>query len=338
MEKKGEIQMKVLKSALLLIAVLALMVSCSSDPIQQGDDALKNNNFNAALKYYMEAYKAQPSNEVLKAKIAQTYLLQGKDLYSKRKVITTIESRYEKALTFLPDNPDDQTKQLLSEVLTIIGKYYYEAKPQNEIQKREYLNKTYDYLTDAMFYNENNNEAQTLLEEYKKSNFEAMLTKGKEYFNRARKEKNDYFYLSAEYYLQKATEFDQSNDEALALLKKVRKINLNKIDPDQPYPFAVTNLLTKDDILAVSIYLLNNTDRPHETLAGKFVLYDINGNEYIGKTTEDFEPVFKEGSIPPRKDMEGVIVFEGKNLTESNLQKIVYHATDNRLITKYFPN
>lgn len=322
----------------LIVLLFFSLLSCSGDPVQKGDEAYKKGNYSAALKFYLEAQKNGNQTPDLTEKILRAKLQYGNLLYRKRKVLRVLEARYQEVLDMLPENPSPETLKLLSMTLFELGKGYMNLVPQNEIQKREYLSKTFDYLSLAASYDPENTEAERLLKEFKQKNFEEMLTRGKTYFSRAKKEKNDYFYLSAEYYLKKATDFESTNEEARRLLKKVRKITLKMIDPDLPYPIAVTSWLKKDNQLGVAVTILNNTETPVDIKAEQFVLVDFEGNEYQGSLSDLFEPQLKETLLQPHKEFSGVVVFEVGEKDFNSFEKIIFSPDTKHTAVKYFPN
>lgn len=327
-----------IKVTLYFFLSILLLLSCSSDPLKKGDEEYQKGNYAKALKYFNEAFKKKPDDPIIKEKVIMAELQYGKMLYQRRKVLSTLESRYQKALDLLPANPSPESKKLLSEILYILGTGYKNMKPQNEIQKREYVNKVFDYLSEAIYYDSTNTKAIKELDSYKKENFEQMLTKGKKYFSDARKKKDDYYYLSAEYYFKKAVEFNPESKEAVNLLKKVRKITLKMLDPDFDFPIAVASTMKKDQFFAVNIYLLNNTDKNFEIKANLFSLYDFAGNEYVGSVSDLFEPQLKEGLLPAHKEISGVIVFEIGKKNFSDIEKIVFKGDGLHPSVKYFPN
>lgn len=319
------------------ILLVIILISCSGNPVQKGDDAFQQGDYHTALKFYTQALKEQPDNKDLQVKLTLADLMVGKTLAERRNIVTPVEGRYEKAMPLLSEFTSPDIRNTLSDICTFLGKKYAEMTPQNEIQKRQYLEKAFNYLNDALFYNPENSEAERFLEDFKKKNFQEMYDKGMSYFERARKEKKDYFYLSAEFYLQKAMEFDPQNNDVQKVLQQVRKLTLNMIDPDLPYAFAVTGNLKKDQFLGVSVVIVNNTSSPTEVSAHDFQLMDTEGNSIPGNINNLFEPQFPEGTLAAAAEKEGVVVFEVGNKKWEDFEKIVYQNPDGKMTVKYIP-
>ena len=175
------------------------------------------------------------------------------------------------------------------------------------------------------------------MKKYQEEHFTEMFDKGKKYFTRAKKEKNDLYYLNAEYYFKKANEFRSEDKETEKLLKKVRGINLNKIDPDADFPLAILGTLAKDKYTAIQVFVMNNTNNKAEIKANMFYLYDKNGNEFAGEITDVFNGTLKEKSVASGKNIEGVISFKTGGKKANVFDKLIFESPEGTMTTKYFP-
>lgn len=322
---------------LFLLITFVILSSCSSDPMAEGDKLYQEGQYAKSLKKYHEAIKAQPDNNFAREKAALATVRAGQDIYKRRKVLTPFIKYYEKSLNLIPANPSAEFSKEFSVILYELAQAYLKTEPKNNQAKKEKFDNLLMYYDDALFYNPGNTEAQEALKKFQEEHFTEMLEKGKNYFAKAKKQKNDLYYLNAEYYFKKANQFKPEDKETKALLVKVRKINLDKYNPDLDYPLAVLGTLVKDEYTAVQIYLVNNSADKTEIKANMFFVFDKEGNEYKGEVTDVFNATFKEGTIASGKSIEGVISFKTGGKKAKLFEKLIFESPEGMQTTKYFP-
>ncbi len=326
------------KSLLLLSFIISLLLaSCSSDPMQKGNKMMQEGQFVKALKEYNKVLQKNPSDMAAKEKIALATVKIGQKIYNRRKVLRSFTSYYEKSLSWVPENPSEDFKKEYSNILYELAEAHLKSEPKNNREKRERFDNVVMFFEDALFYNPENVKAQEALQKFQDDNFEEMFSKGKDYYTKARKQKNDLYYLNAEYYLKKAHEFKPDNKEIGKLLSKVRKINLNKINPDLDFPMAITGNLVKDGYTVLAVYLLNNSAADSDIKASYFKLYDKEGNEYTGEISELFESPLKEGILASGKEIEGAVAFKTGGKKIPLLDKLLFESPEGGQTLKYFP-
>lgn len=313
--------MKHLAIGILIILTTFLILSCSSDPVQKGDEAFQKQEYTKALKYYLDAYRQDTKNPLLKEKIARTYFKQGEQFYRMRRVLNAFQAKVDQGLTFLPDTVSENTQQLLSEVYLSLGKAYIETPPENIIQKREYYDNAAKYLQKALHYNPQNAQAQAAWEQFIEKNFSEMYNKGMDYFKRGKTNKSDL--LIAEYYLTRALELKPDHLETYKALMTSRKKTLNLLDPDQELPFAVTDRITHDNNLSFLIVIHNNTDTPYHISADNFYLMTQNGSDIQGSTSKDFTNALQSKTLKTDEELEGVVTFNIKGV-KGKITRIEY--------------
>ncbi len=334
--------MKFVKYSLVFLIVLSLFVQCGKNLEAEGDNAYARGKYNQALALYLKVKKNQPNNARLDEKIALTYMQRGRRLYELRKNVDAFQLNYEKSKQFIPkDSLSASFKKEYSKLLYDLAMAYYQAKPQNDIQKEKFFNLTLDYLEKALDYDYNNTQADAKLAEIRTANFQKYFNKGKEYYQRALKDpRNTNLFLSAEAYLLQAVRMSEDNQQARKLLSKVRKKTLAILDisQDLPLALAVGSYKYQSGNLALSITVFNNTIDPYTIEPQRFHLYDRDENEYgvnLQATDAYAKGLTKAQSIPPKKDGNWVIVFTMKK--SAHPDRLIYETTDGLQISKYFP-
>jgi hypothetical protein len=158
--------MKLQKNLLLtgmFIIFSATAMNCGSDPAIEGDKAFQNENYNIAIKHYLQAVKDKPEEkQVFEEQIALSYMLRGQKLYSRSKNVKAFSGNFEKGAGYIPVEPSKKFNQEYSKVLFDLAVAYLSSRPENEIQKEEYLNKAIGYLEDANVYDNTNSSADSL--------------------------------------------------------------------------------------------------------------------------------------------------------------------------------
>jgi hypothetical protein len=215
-------------------------------------------------------------------------------------------------------------------LLQNLAQGYLNSKPQNDIEKEDFLNKAIAYLEDAIYNDQANAGAESLLTVIRSQNFQKMLDKGKELYAKGKKSNDMDMCFNAEYYFRKASEFDIYNEEAKKLLSQVRKETLS-----------VPNI--KDDLaIAIVEYkyvtLRNHLANPIPVALENLILTDTEGNTYA--LDEPFMNAkfaankFKAGSLRPG-DSSGILAF--KVPAGKKLEYLAVQMEHGKMTKKYLP-
>jgi hypothetical protein len=195
-------------------------------------------------------------------------------------------------------------------------------------------------LEEALFLDENNTAADSLMAKIKSDNFQKMLDKGKDLYNKANKQKNYDMYFSAEYYFKKAAYFDIHNEEVKELLSATRKRTLPVLNYRDDVALAIAETKRNKDKLILDIRVKNYLTDPIEVNIDNFTIYDLEGNTYsidkawmeknLGKsrlnsTTLDQKKTFVDGII---------VLTVPQNIKPDYLS---YKISDSKESKKYFP-
>lgn len=312
---------------------------CGSNPIEEGQKAYDKADYKLALKYFSEARKDQPENQAIKEKMALSYMMHGKNLYEKTRNIKTFYGNFTRGEEFVPDVPSEEFQTEYSNLLFDLARAYISAKPENEIQKEEYLNKSISSLENSLGYNPENKPAEDLLNKIKADNFSSMLEKGKSLFAQAKKQRNNDLYFAAEYYFIKANNFDPQNKEAEQYLSKTRAQTLDVPDIQQDLALAIGDHSYTKGCYLMYVEMQNNTPESIEVRLDNFNLFDKDGNMYsidkemMAKLKKD--TVMPEKQLSDRKSNGGIIAF--KMAKKKDIDYLAYQLSESKTVKKYFP-
>jgi len=326
---------------LIIIFSLSLMtIHCGSDPAVEGDKAFESANYNLAIKHFLEARKSNPAEkQSYEEKIALSYMLRGKSLYEKSNNIKSFSGNFEKSLEYIPDTPSDYFKKEYSKILFSLGNGYLQARPENEIQKEDYLNKSIGYLEEAIAYDENNSSADSLLAKIKVDNFQKMLNKGKDFYTKAGKTKNGDHYITAEYYFQRAAYFDIHNEEAKKMLSKTRNKTLSVLNNREDFAMAVADMSRQSKSLILDLTIKNYATSPVDIDVANFEIVDLDGKTYpLDKNmmgTKFKGKGLKNQKLPELKFADGIIVFSISSKVK--IDYLGYRLNEDETVKKYFP-
>ncbi|GAB4343828.1 MAG: hypothetical protein Kow0037_32210 [Calditrichia bacterium] len=288
-----------------LFALFLYLSGCGPSKLEEANQAMKSGKYAQALKLYLELQKEQPENSDLKGKIALAYFKHGEEIYQQRKVLSAFEYRVEAGLKYLPEDLPDSSRQMVSEVFHSLAKAYENAPPENEIQKKEFFKKALNYYEESLRYNPDNQAAKADFSMFKTSHFQEMLNRGKNYLKRGKSDPLNY--LTAEYYLEKAAQFDPENSEAQKLLKEARKAGLNVLDISQNVPLAVTDQIKKSDFQAFFIVVQNLSDSKIEIKPENFIFISADGKEFPGEISEKVGNPLPRKTLNPEEEASGVV-------------------------------
>jgi hypothetical protein len=321
------------------LLVLVLFSACGSDPIAEGEKAFQAEQYLQAAKFFNEAKKKDPTNTLMDEKIALCYMRHGESLYNKAKNIKALSGNFEKGVQFIPEKTSDEFKKEYSRLLFILGEAYNNTKPENDIQKSEYLENTLNYLDQALYEDENNKAAEDLLQAVQETNFEKMFTKGQELFDKAQSTKNDNLYLTSEYYLNRANKFAPEDDRVSKLLSQVRAKSISVPNISGEMGFAIADYDRQPNSMIVFAYLQNYISNPTTIDPKNFELMDFDGNTYpldpdmMAKM--DQTKLLRTKTIKEMEVAEGIIAFKvPKNI---KLEYIGYLLDSGKTVKKYFP-
>jgi hypothetical protein len=311
--------------------------SCGGNSFEDGVKALEKGDFNLAIKYLSEAKKETPDNQPINEKLALTYMLRGKDLYGKTKNLSAYTGNFSKGEQFIPDSLSEEFQTEYSNLLLDLANAYQSTKPENDVQKEDFLNKTLSSLETALGFNPDNKDAEDLLNKIKSDNFTAIFEKGKRLYSQAKKEDNKDLYFTAEYYFKKANNFDPDNKDALSYLSKTRKQTLDVPDIEQDLALAIADYQFSKGSYIFDIYIQNNTPDPININHANFVLMDKEGNSFPldKETMSKFKGTLSEKSLANRNPASGIIAFKMKK--KAKIDYIGYKLDDEKTVKKFFP-
>ena len=311
-----------MKYSITLLLIGLLMFSCGKPPKEAGDEALKNGQYGEAIKLYTEALKTDPDTLKIKESIARAFFMQGEKIYTMRKVLSALEARIDLGMQNLPQEISPEMKQYTAKMQLLMAEAFIEAPIENDYQKKEYFDKALQYLEDANWMDPGNKEIEQKLADFKKQHFEDMLNKGKIYLQRGKNDPAQY--LTAQYYLEKAHNFNPDDALAADLLKTVLKKTLNVLDPSKDFPMAITEQLYHEYYLANQIVLQNLSGKSVPVDASHFYLVDYEGKSYQGESSELFEGAMQKRTLNDGTETEGVVAFSVKKNRFDFLQEKDY--------------
>lgn len=331
---------KFLFSFIILCCLSFVTMHCGSDPAVEGEKALESANYNMAIKHFLEARKSNPNEaQTYEEKIALSFMLKGKSLFERSKNVKSFSGNFEKSLEYIPDDPSEYFKKEYSKILFALGNGYLQARPENEIQKEEYLNKSIQYLEDALYNDENNSSADSLLAKIKADNFQKMLNKGKDFYTKAGKTKNGDHYITAEYYFQRAFYFDIYNDEAKKMLSKTRKKTLSVLNNREDFAIAVADMNRQSKSLILDLTIKNYATSPVSIDIQNFEIVDLDGKSYpLNKNMMDTkfkDKTLKNQKLAELKFADGIIVFSISSKVK--IDYLGYRLNEDETVKKYFP-
>ncbi len=333
--------MKLFKKLFYVVIVFSfalLNLYCGSDPVAEANKAFESGNYAQALKLFLEARAKNPQDQSVNEKIALGYMHRGQELYQKSNNIKSFSGNYDKALTYIPENPGEDFKKSYSKLLLTLARGYMNSKPQNDIEKEDFLNKAIAYMEDAIYNDQNNTSAESLLTVVKTENFQKMLDKGKELYTQGKKQNNMDLCFNAEYYFRKANEFDIYNEEAKKLLAQVRKETLAVPNIKDDLALAIVEYKPLEGDWVVDVTLRNHLADPVPVELNNFILTDTEGNTYSpDRAFMDAKFAankFKGGNIRPG-DTSGILAF--KVPSGKKVEYLGFKMADGKTTKKYLP-
>ncbi|HHM01874.1 MAG TPA: DUF4352 domain-containing protein [Caldithrix abyssi] len=326
-------------SILGIVTIFILLYACGGSEMEQGDKSYAEANYTLAINHYLKFKKDHPDDPKIKSKLALAYFQKGKELYTKTKNIKSFAGNYAKAESYVESPGEDPNfNKAFSSLLYELAIAYQNARPENEVQKEQYFNNTLDYLNLALEFDGDNEQAETALQKIYDENFEAMFNKGVDFYKRARREKNNDLYLSAEYYLSRADHFNPGDPKTEEYLSKVRKQTLSILKNSGPVSFCVVGYKKDKGYFLTDITASNFTSATMEIDPNNFQLELDDGSliNMDGKKTADFDKALTtKTALEPRKLLDGVLAF--KVPAKTKVLAMIYTNEDGREVRKYFP-
>lgn len=324
-----------------MLAILSVITSfhCGSNPTEEGEQAFQKGNYNLAIKFFLEARKQEPDNTILNEKMALAYMFRGEELFNNTKNIKSFSGNFDKATDFIPENPSVEFKKNYSKILFSLAQGYNNSRPQNDIEKEDFLNKSISYLEEAIYQDETNSPAEELLQKIKTENFQKMLDRGKDFYNKAKKQNKNDLYITAEYYFKKAAYFDIHNEEAKKLLSKTREKTLSILNIQEDFAIAIADHIWNSGALILDLVIHNYGMNPIDIDISKFELFDLEGNSYsLNKTIMNSKfanKSLKNNKLAEMKSIEGFLVFSIPRTVR--IEYLGYKLNDEKVVKKYFP-
>ena len=304
-----------------LVAAL-LFINCGKGPVESGDEAFAQKNYADALRYYLEATKEFPDDISLKEKIAISYFREGETFYEKRRVIKAFEARVKNGMKFVPVNPSQNMNSEIYQIYLKLAFAYKQTKAENPYQKKQYLDRSLDYIEKSLAQDSTNSEALTALAEYKEEHFMSLKEKGLTAYKKGPQDPLQY--IAADYYLTQSLKLDPENPEAQKYLTLSRKKALNLLDSGMDVPIAVTDRMENDQYIAFLVVIYNLLPENLYVTAEHLYLVKKDGSAIRGKTSGMFTTALESKTLSNGQEMAGVVAFplpQDKNFARLEFRK-----------------
>jgi tetratricopeptide (TPR) repeat protein len=328
-------------STLFLGLIIFYFVACGgSNPADEGLRAFQEGDYNLAIKHFRQAQRSGLNSNMVVEKICLAYLYRGENLYNKTGNVKSFSGNFEKGLSLIPDNPSQEFKQDYSKILLALGRAYYNSKSQNEIEEQQFLDKTLSHLEQSIVQDSTNVEAAELLNQIKSDNYQKWLSKGRDYYDKARRKGNVDYFFSAEYYIKKAADFDPDNLEVEQFLTKIKKQTLSVLNYRDDVSLAIADYHRHKGKLFLDITIKNYLVEPVAVNLSNFSLVDKSGKNY-SMDKKMMKEVFtdrclKNIKLDSKKSYaDGLLIFSvGQN---SDIDYLAYNIDGQKMTKKYFP-
>ncbi len=300
--------MKKLVIIIPFFVVILLLSGCGKGLMESGDEAYGQQNYTDALKFYLEASKEFPNDMALKEKIALCYFKEGELFYEKRRVIKAFEARVKNGMKFVPANPSPTLTTEISNVHLKLAYAYRQAKAENPIQKKQFVDAALEYIDKSLSYDSTNTEARQALDEFKEEHFTGLLEKGLTAYKRGTQDPLQY--IAADYYLTQSLKLDPEDTEALKYLQLSRKKALNLLDPGMNVPIAITDQMKNEQYLAFLVVVYNLLPENLYVTPENLYLVKKDGKEIRGRTSGMFSTPLENKTIVNGEEIAGVVAFQ----------------------------
>ncbi|MCK5454582.1 MAG: hypothetical protein KAJ16_09480 [Calditrichia bacterium] len=314
--------MKKLVIIYVFLVIALLLISCGKGLMESGDEAFAQKNYYEALKYYLEAAEEFPDDISLKEKIAISYFKEGELFYEKRQVIKAFEARVKNGMKFVPANPSNNMVSEVSQIYLKLAFAYKQTKAENPYQKKQFLDRSLDYIERALAQDSTNADALAALEEYKEEHFMSLKEKGLTAYKRGAQDPLQF--IAADYYLTQSLKLDPENQEANNYVKLSRKKSLNLLDPGMDVPIAVTDRMENKQYVAFLVVVYNLLPENLYVTAEHLYLVKKDGSAIRGKTSGMFTTALESKTLANGQEMAGVVAFplpQNKNFARLEFHK-----------------
>jgi tetratricopeptide (TPR) repeat protein len=298
------------------------VVGCGKGLVESGDEAFAQKNYNEALKYYLEAKKELPDDASLKEKIAISYFREGELFYEKRRVIKAFEARVKNGMKFVPKNPSSNLVTEVSQIYLKLAFAYKQTKAENPYQKKQFLDRSLDYIERALAQDSTNADAVAALQEYKEEHFMSLKEKGLLAYKKGAQDPLQF--IAADYYLTQSLKLDPENPEANKYMRLSRKKALNLLDPGMDVPIAVTDRMENEQYVAFLVVVYNLLPENLYVTAEHLYLVKKDGAAIRGKTSGMFTTALESKTLVNGQEMAGVVAFplpDNKNYARLEFRK-----------------
>jgi tetratricopeptide (TPR) repeat protein len=292
----------------IIIVTLSLFIfNCGKSPLEKAESAFNDNRFPEAINYYSEVLKEDPGNNTIKEKIALAYFKQGEMLFKSRPVLSAYQARIDMGIKYIPDQPSEEMKKILSNVYYNLAHAYKNSPAENPYQKEKLFEKTIELLQKSILYNGENVSAKKELSDLEDEHFQQIYKRGLDYFNKGKNDLINFIY--ADHYLTIANTLKPGLPDVTRQLNSARTKALNVLDPGQRVPIAVTDRSVKENYLAFYV-VIQNLDIPDLSFETKnFVLFCEDGTQIKGEEQAMFASFLRPAKLNIGEETEGVIAF-----------------------------
>jgi tetratricopeptide (TPR) repeat protein len=199
---------------------------------------------------------------------------------------------------------------------------YKQTKAENPYQKKQFLDRSLDYIEKSLERDSTNTAALAALAEYREEHFLSLKEKGLAAYKKGTQDPLQY--TAADYYLTQSLKLDPENKEATKYMKLSRKKALNLLDPGMNVPIAVTDRMENDQYVAFLVVVYNLLPENLYVTAEHLYLVKNDGSAIRGKTSGMFTTALESKTLTNGQEMAGVVAFplpENKNFARLEFRK-----------------
>lgn len=330
---------------LIVLILMILAISsfyCGVDLVEAGRKSFSNGDYTEAINYLTKAQKEDSSDHSNDNLIFLAYLYRGEELYQKTRNVKAFEGNFTEAQKYYPKYPTAEFNKKFVIMLLSLAKAYHKTKPRNVEEQEFYFENALKRVKQALVIDTTNIAADSMLALLKTEQFQNLVDKGENYFNRAGKTGNADLYFTAEYYLKEALEFEPENKKIDNLLKKIVQKTLPVLNYREDVSMAVAGFSRERKAIIMTISIKNYTTDPISLNLNNFNLVDNEGNKFnVNEDEMKKRELFGETCIKntilnqDNPSAEGIIAFDAP--TDVNFAYINYRIDNSNFARKYFP-
>ena len=341
----GKATMKGNVRPLMVLSLIILVFSsfyCGVDLVEEGRKSFSNGDYTQAINYLTEAQKEDSIDRSNDNLIFLAYLYRGEELYQKTRNVKAFEGNFTEAQKYYPQNPTAEFNNKFVTMILSLANAYHETKPRNAEEQELYFENALKRVKQALVLDTTNTAADSMLALLKTEQFQNLVDKGENYFNRAGKTGNADLYFTAKYYLKEALEFEPDNKKINNLLEKIVQKTLPVLNYREGVSMAVAGFSRERKAIIMTISIKNYTTDPVSLNLNNFNLVDNDGNKfYVNEDEMKKRELFGEACIKNtilnqnNPSIEGIIAFNAPS--DVNLDYINYTIDRTNFSRKYFP-